>query len=53
MIPYNFFLIPVIYGYSVVLGDIRINYIILLIPGYTVLEFQFAIFSYKQKLIWD
>lgn len=53
MIPYNFILIPVIYACSVVLGDIRINYMVLLISAYTLLEFQFAMFSYKQKLIWD
>ncbi len=53
MIPYNFFLIAVIYACSVILQDIRINYFIMVIAIYSILEFQFAIFSYKQKLIWD
>ena len=53
MIPYNFFLVLIIYICSEILGNIRINYFVFLIIVYSILEFQFAIFSYKQKLIWD
>lgn len=53
MIIYNFFIILFIYIASVSLNENTLNYIIIIIATYNILEFQFALFNLKQPLIWD
>ena len=53
MIIYNFLLLPVIYFCSIVLETTFINYIVFIIAIYNILEFQFAKFSFRGKLLWD
>ena len=53
MISYNFLLIPVIYSSSIVLSSPPLNYLVLIIGLYNILEFQFAKFDLKKGIFWD
>ncbi len=53
MIPYNFFAILFVYVSGEILANTFYNYSLMLVFIYSILEFQFAKFSYNQKLIWD
>ena len=50
---YNFFVIVLNYYISLVIGNMYLNFFVFFIIAYTILEFQFAKFSFKQPFIWD
>lgn len=53
MIFYNFLIIVINYYVSLVLGNMYLNFFVFFVVAYTILEFQFAKFSFKQPFIWD
>ena len=53
MILFNFLLIPAIYFSSLVLQKMYLNYFVILICVYNILEFQFAKFDIKKPWVWD